>query len=66
MSKDWKFYTKELSGKECQCGRVKRSMMSLCYGCYKKLPGHMQRDLYRKLGNGYEEAYDDAVEFLTG
>lgn len=65
-AKDRKFYYDELMGEGCQCGRAKRKKMSLCYKCYKSLPRHMQQDLYQLLGQGYEEAYDEAVKWLTG
>lgn len=62
--KDIKFYVEELGSEECFCGKKKGRGNSFCYSCYKSLPGHMQRDLYQRLYNGYEEAYDAAVEWL--
>lgn len=64
-SKDQHFYLKELAGRECQCGKAKKPRMSFCYLCYKTLPGHMQKELYQRVGNGYEEAYDEALQHLT-
>jgi len=63
--KDRKFYYDELMGEECQCGRPKRKRRSFCYKCYSSLPHHMQRDLYQLIGQGYEEAYDEAVRWLN-
>jgi len=60
------FYIKELRSDGCQCGGRKKSGQSLCYGCYKKLPADLAKALWRKLGNGYEQAYDRAVAWLTG
>ena len=60
------FYANELDGKECQCGRTKKSRMSFCYTCYKSLPRDIQRALYALIGSGYEEAYEEAVACLTG
>jgi hypothetical protein len=47
------------------CGRAKQPGKSFCYGCYKKLPPEKQKALYRKIGSGYEQAYDDAHTYLT-
>jgi hypothetical protein len=63
--KDFKFYATELKSEECFCGKTKKPRMSFCYRCYKSLPGDMQKDLYQPLGNGYEEAYEEAVAWLT-
>jgi len=65
MNKDTKWYLTELRGEECFCGRKKKSGYSFCFRCYKSLPRHMQQDLYCVVGDGYEEAYDAAVEWLT-
>jgi hypothetical protein len=62
---DTKFYIKELMSDECQCGRLKQHRRSFCYKCYTSLPKHMQRDLYQRMGDGYEEAYDEAVHWLN-
>lgn len=62
---DFKFYIEQLKSNECQCGAFKKSMKSLCYGCYVSLPSWIQRDLYKRIRNGYEEAYEDAIEFLN-
>jgi len=60
-----RFYFDELMSEGCQCGKSKRSGYSFWFSCYWKLPMHMQRDLYKLIGEGYEEAYEAAVEFLT-
>lgn len=65
MGKDFRFYAKELKSEECQCGRQKKSRMSFCYSCYKSLPVNIQKRLYYPLGNGYEEAYEEAVQWLN-
>ena len=62
--KDLKFYIDELLSEECFCGRTKKSKMSLCYTCYKSLPKDKKQALYQRMGDGYEEAYDDAIEWL--
>ena len=58
------FYIKELRSEECFCGRWKQSGYSFCYGCYRELPRDMQAALYRRMGEGYELAYEEAVRWL--
>ena len=58
------FYLSVLRGEECQCGKWKRSRMPFCYRCFKRLPVSMQRALYHRLGDGFEEAYEEAVKWL--
>ena len=54
----------ELAGEVCRCGKRKAGKMTFCAGCYRRLPHPMQMALYRRVGQGYEEAYAAAVEFL--
>jgi hypothetical protein len=63
--KDRRWYGAELMGTQCQCDRPKKPGFSLCFKCYNRLPPEYQRDLYRKLGNGYEAGYEAAVKWLT-
>ena len=65
MAKERKFYFDELKSDGCHCGRPKKSGHSFCFKCYRSLPGHMQTDLYQRIGDGYEEAYDAAVNWLS-
>lgn len=65
MSGDVKFYIQELRSEECACGRTKRPRYSFCYTCYQLLPDDMRKDLWSYMGDGYEEAYDSAVAWLT-
>ena len=37
---------------------------TFCRRCYFALPQDMRKRLYRLVGDGYEQAYDGAVEFL--
>jgi len=62
---DIKFYISELRSDECQCGGFKMPGRSFCYKCYTSLPRDMRRDLYQKMWDGYEEAYDAAVHYLN-
>lgn len=55
----------ELDDVECKsCGARKGSGMSLCRKCFYRLPSEMRAALYRRVGNGYEEAYTAALEHL--
>ncbi len=58
------FLLKELKSNECACGNNKKEGMSFCYSCYSSLPDDIQKDLYKRFGNGYEEAYNFAVGWL--
>jgi len=61
---DSEFYIEAFKSEECFCGRNKKSRMAFCYGCYKSLPHDMQKALYQRMGNGFEEAYEEAVKWL--
>jgi hypothetical protein len=61
---DRAFYVETLKSEECLCGRVKKPGNSFCFRCYKELPADMQKALYRKMGDGYEEAFEEAVAWL--
>ena len=62
--KDAQFLLKELKSNECACGSYKKEGNSFCYNCYSSLPNEMQKALYRRFGNGYEEAYEEAYGWL--
>jgi len=64
MGKGLKFYIDELMSDECACGRPKWPKRSFCYRCYVRLPADMRRDLYKRIGDGYEAAYEEAVKWL--
>lgn len=54
----------ELSSTACRCGKNKRPRNTFCTGCYYSLPQPMPVALYHRVGQGYEEAYAAAAEFL--
>lgn len=62
--KDAQFLLKELRSDECACGKYKKIGNSFCYNCFKSLPNDMQKALYARFGNGYEEAYEEAYGWL--
>lgn len=63
-NKDWALYMKELRSNECACGATKKRGYVFCYKCFKSLPQEMQVDLYKKLGEGYEDAREEAGRYL--
>jgi len=46
------------------CRSPKKPKQSFCLKCYYALPEEMRKALYRRFGSGYEEAYDDAKDWL--
>lgn len=64
-SQDLQFYISEFRSEECQCGRTKQTRRSFCYQCYASLPPVKQKALFQKFGQGYEQAYDDALLWLN-
>ena len=59
------FYARELKSNECACGEEKGKNKSFCFSCFKKLPDGIAQDLYLKIGEGYEQAYDAALQHLS-
>lgn len=57
-------YLEEFLSAACRCGARKRKGESFCGACYHRLPRQMQRSLYRRMGVGYEEAFDAAARLL--
>jgi ribosomal protein L40E len=57
----------DLLGTTCKgCGGTKPSRMSHCRKCYFSLPKAMRRALYRRIGEGYEAAYTESLQHLSG
>ena len=53
-----------LKSGRCACGHAKQSGMAFCYGCWLRLPTNIRQALYRKVGEGFETAYEVACSFL--
>ena len=51
---------RELSSSTCSCGHTKGRGKSFCYSCFRRLTPEMRSNLYRRSGDGYEEAYREA------
>ncbi len=43
------------------CGGKKKSGMTLCYSDYKSLSAIQQKALYKRVGQGYEQAFHEAM-----
>ena len=59
------FLVAELAGMNCPCGGRKQGGRSFCFKCYSRLPRDMRRALFRKIGNGYGQAYQAAYLYLN-
>ena len=46
------------------CGKAKKSRQTFCSACYFKLPTPERLALYRRLGEGYAEAFGAALATL--
>jgi hypothetical protein len=62
--KDKLWYIREFRSNECTCGNTKRPGSAFCYTCFMKLPYTYRMATYQRMGEGYEEAYENAVEWL--
>jgi len=54
----------EYKGGICRCGRPKEPNNTFCGKCYWALGHNQRRALYKRFGEGYEEAYAAAAAFL--
>lgn len=55
---------KELKSETCYCGAKKASMQTFCRAEYSALPRKMRSAIYNRIGDGYEEAYQEARKYL--
>ena len=62
---DRRFYLETLKSEECQCERPKKRGYAFCYRCFHRLPGHLRTAIYRPIGAGFEQAYEDAYRYLN-
>ena len=53
-----------LKSGRCACGNSKQTGMAFCYRCWLQLPRNVRQALYRKIGEGFEAAYDVGCQFL--
>ena len=59
------FYIETLKSEQCQCERSKKRRYALCYKCFQRLPKDLRMALYRPIGAGFEQAYEDAYRYLN-
>lgn len=55
---------RELRGNVCRCGERKLEKQTFCLACYRALPRDVQRDLYRRVEEGYIAVYEKACGIL--
>jgi hypothetical protein len=48
------------------CGKTKKSRQTFCRSCYFALPNSLRYPLYRRMGEGYEEAFAAALRWIRG
>ena len=65
MTENEEKLVRELRGTKCRCGRAKLAGRTFCRQCYLTLPKDLQKGLYVRLSNGYEQAVDKALAFLV-
>lgn len=52
-------------GHECQgCGGHKSRASAFCIPCYHQLPRALQSCLWKRFGNGFEEAYQGSLSWF--
>lgn len=65
MSDQDKSLMGELLGTQCRCGATKAKRTSFCRKCFYTLPRERRDALYQRVGQGYEQAYEAACEYLN-
>jgi len=61
---DKRFYIDILKSEECHCEKAKKSGMAFCFLCYSSLPANMKGELWTRIGDGFETAYEEAMKWL--
>jgi ribosomal protein L40E len=64
MTSETKDLVRELIGTTCRCGATKASKNTFCRKCFYNLPRERRDALYRLMGEGYEQAYQAASDYL--
>jgi Holliday junction resolvase RusA-like endonuclease len=59
------YYAEYLESRKCQCGETKITGRALCTFCTKKVPVHLTQGLWKELGDGFEEAFEEACRWLN-
>tara|TARA_R110000796_G_C14571530_1_gene435794 strand:- start:33490 stop:33717 length:228 start_codon:yes stop_codon:yes gene_type:complete len=54
----------ELRSVTCQCGRPKQQRHTFCVDCFRQIGRDIAQPLWRRFGNGYEEAHQAAMRIL--
>lgn len=53
-----------LTSTVCQCGRPKAVYLALCPRCRERLPLEARLALFKRVGEGFAAAYDEACALL--
>jgi len=48
----------------CACGGSKSRSRAFCGACYTALPAQLRNRLWSRIGRGFEEAYEEATNWL--
>jgi hypothetical protein len=62
----WREALNNLKSLRCQCGSSKDRGRVFCFRCYWSLPVDMRNALWRRMGQGFEEACEGASRWLQG
>lgn len=53
------------SGTKCQsCDGTKRRLNAFCSWCFRELPPALKSSLYKRFGQGFEEAYQASLSWF--
>ena len=61
-SQNW--YARELASNGCLCGKPKKRGHSFCWSCFMALDRDQRRAMHQRIGQGYEEDFEEAVRYL--
>ena len=53
-----------LASQYCRCGKNKERKHAFCGPCYMKLPMALNKSIYQPVGQGFEDSYLAACEYL--
>lgn len=60
-----RFALYDLKQTSCRCGAGKAPLRTFCRECYYSLPEPIRKALYKRIGQGYEGAYSEALKYLA-
>lgn len=55
----------DFSGRICRaCHSIKRRHVAFCESCYRKLPALLRSSLWKRFGEGFEQAYSGCLSWF--